>query len=698
MHVRDAGDGYLRKCMIVGAGKGGHALLNILRETEMMEVIAVVDCDQNAIGLKSASKSGIAVYSDWKVPLKRFEIDVIIEATGDEAIFEEIRDVREKHTVLIPGSVANIVLNLIEEKEILIDALRHQSKQQEIILDSTHDGMIAVNINEEVTLFNRSAEKITGISKSSASGKLIGSFLASSQLSRVLSSGKPEINQEQLLPNGKKIITTRIPMFDDEGERIGALAVFKDMTAIEEMAQEVTDLKSIQSMLKAIIQSSDEAISVVDELGKGLMINPAYTRLTGLERDEVIGKPANTDISEGESMHMRVLRTRKPVRGVQMKVGPGKREVVVNVSPVIVDGRLKGSVGVIHDVSELHSLNNQLQRARQIIRTLEAKYSFEDIIGDSEEMTFSVQQAKLAASTPATVLLRGESGTGKELFAHAIHNASDRKYNKFIRVNCAAISESLFESELFGYEDGAFSGARQGGKRGLFEEANGGSIFLDEIGEVSLGTQAKLLRVLQEREIVRVGGAKAISINVRVIAATNAKLEKRIIDGSFREDLYYRLNRLPIQIPPLRQRKEDIAALARHLMTKINQDYGRNVEGVTPTAIEYFKAYDWPGNVREFENVLGRIVIHMETTDKMIDLHHIPSLFSEKKDADMLTVERTPEKTLSQLVDEFEKKTIRQTLELYEGNKTATAKALGVSLRNLYYKMEKHEIEKSSMQ
>ncbi|WP_373560781.1 sigma 54-interacting transcriptional regulator [Bacillus sp. es.036] len=688
----------MRTCMIVGAGRGGLALLQILQETKMMKVIAMVDCHQGAPGILKARNSGIAVFEDWKVALNQFEIDVIVEATGDEAVFEEIRDRREKHTVLIPGSVANIVLKLIEEKEILIDTLRHQSKQQEIILDSTHDGMIAVDVNEEVTLFNRSAEKITGISKELADGKIIGSLMASSRLPRVLSSGKAEINKEQLLPNGKKIITTRIPMFNDEGKRIGALAVFKDMTAIEQMAQEVTNLKSVQSMLEAIIQSSDEAISVVDETGKGLMINPAYTRLTGLQREEVIGKPANTDISEGESMHMRVLRTRKPVRGVQMKVGPSKREVVVNVSPVIVDGLLKGSVGVIHDISELHSLNNQLQRARQIIRTLEAKYSFEDIIGKSEEMTFSVQQAKLAASTPATVLLRGESGTGKELFAHAIHNASDRKYNKFVRVNCAAISESLFESELFGYEDGAFSGARQGGKRGLFEEANGGSIFLDEIGEVSLGTQAKLLRVLQEREIVRVGGAKPISINVRIIAATNAKLEKRIIDGSFREDLYYRLNRLPIQIAPLRQRKEDITALAKHLLTKINQDYGRNVKGITEAAVDYLKSYDWPGNVREFENVLGRIVIHMDVSETMIDSHHLPSLLSEKKDADVLFVERTPDKMLSQLVDEFEKKTIRQTLAHYEGNKTATAKALGVSLRNLYYKMEKHGIEKSGMQ
>ncbi len=679
--------------MIVGAGNGGNALLNILRETKMMNVVAVVDLNENAPGMITAKEAGIKVYNDWTIPLSHFEIDVIIEATGRDSVFKEIREKRSKKTVLIPGAVANVVLHLIEEKELLIDTLRHQSKLQEIILDSTHDGMIAIDKDECVTLFNRSAEKVTGISKEEAIGKPVGSLMATSRLPRVLASGHSEVNQEQLLPNGKKIITTRIPLLDSNGSRVGAMAVFRDMTAIEEMAQEVTNLKSIQSMLKAIIQSSDEAISVVDENGRGLMINPAYSRLTGLDEDEVIGKPATTDISEGESMHMRVLSSRKPVRGVQMKVGPKKRDVVVNVSPVIVDGRLKGSVGVIHDVSELHSLNNQLQRARQIIRTLEAKYSFEDIIGSSEEMSFSIQQAKLAASTPATVLLRGESGTGKELFAHAIHNASDRKFNKFVRVNCAAIAESLLESELFGYEDGAFSGARQGGRRGLFEEANGGSIFLDEIGELSLSTQVKLLRVLQEKEIVRVGGTNPISINVRIIAATNAKLEKRIMDGSFREDLYYRLNRMPIQIPPLRQRKEDIGFLSDHLIAKINQDYGRNVEGITPKALEYLKQYEWPGNVRELENVLGRVVIHMDAAESVIQLSHIPSLLSETKNADLLSVERTPEKSLSQLVDEFERKTIDQTLQYYGGNKTATAKALGVSLRNLYYKMEKHGVE-----
>ncbi len=402
-----------------------------------------------------------------------------------------------------------------------------------LIFDSIEEGLLVINNQCEIILYNRSAEKIIGMSKNNAIGRSILDVIPNSRLPVVLESRRIEANQEFSLENGQKLITTRIPLINENGYLIGAFCIFKHSSEILKLAEEITNLKEIQTMLEAIIQSSDEAISVVDENGNGLMINPAYTRITGLTEHQVIGQPATIDISEGESMHMKVLQTRRPVRGVTMRVGPKKREVIVNVAPIIVNGILKGSVGVIHDVTEIQNLTQELNRAREIIRKLEAKYTFEDIVGQSEEMKIALEQAKLGAKTPATVLLRGESGTGKELFAHAIHNASDRKYNKFIRVNCASIAESLLESELFGYEEGAFSGAKRGGKRGLFEEANNGSIFLDEIGEMSANTQAKLLRVLQEREIVRVGGTKPISINVRIIAATNVNLEKGIAQGFF---------------------------------------------------------------------------------------------------------------------------------------------------------------------
>jgi PAS domain S-box-containing protein len=689
----------LQKVLVVGGGKGGRAIYKILKETAVMEIAAIVDINPEAEGIQLAKKEGVPTGTDWR-PFLTKDIDIVVEVTGDEQVFKEIRDARHKDTVLIPGSVAYLIAQLMEEKKELISELKAQSYRQDLIFNSTSDGMVGINRDGKILLFNKSAERIIGVRQEEAIGRYILDIIPASGLPRVLETRRKEMNQELVLDNGVKIITTRIPIVGENDELIGAFSVFKDITEVVNLAEELTNLKEIQTMLEAIIHSSDDAISVVDEHGRGILINPAYTRITGLTQEQVIGKPATADISEGESMHMKVLQTRRPVRGVKMRVGPKKKEVVVNVAPIIVNGKLKGSVGVIHDMSEIQALTKELDRAKRIIRNLEAKYSFDDIIGEAEEMKLAIEQAKLGAKTPATVLLRGESGTGKELFAHAIHNASDRKYNKFVRVNCAAISETLLESELFGYEEGAFSGAKRGGKRGLFEEANNGSIFLDEIGELSSNTQAKLLRVLQENEIVRVGGTKPIPINVRIIAATNVNLEKGIANGTFREDLYYRLNRMPIQIPPLRKRKEDIPLLCERLIQKINQDYGRNVEGVSQAAMEILMAYDWPGNVRELENILGRAIIFMNYHETWIEPKHLPVLVPKR---DQERFESTPmtsdeSKNLNDLLQEYEKKIIQQVLEQNKGNKTATAKQLGISVRNLYYKLEKFGIAMNDMQ
>ncbi|TCN22932.1 sigma-54 interaction domain-containing protein [Mesobacillus foraminis] len=686
----------MQKTVIVGAGKGGSAILKMLMESA--EISAVIDIDPTAPGILLAKKAGIPTGTDWR-PFITADIELVVEVTGDEAVFNQIRKIAGKNTMMIPGSVAYMVSALLEEKEELIYKLRNETCKHELIFNSSGDGMIVVDTSGIVTVFNNSAESIFGLSKDEVVGKQVLDVIPTSRLPNILSSRKTEINQEHILENGTKIITTRIPLVDENGHILGAFAVFKDITEVVRLAEEITNLKEIQTMLQAIIQSSDEAISVVDEDGRGILINRAYTRITGLTEAQVIGKPATADISEGESMHMKVLETRRPVRGVAMRVGPNKKEVVVNVAPIIVDGKLKGSVGVIHDMSEIKSLNRELNRARQIIRTLEAKYSFQDIIGNSEEMTLAIEQAKLGAKTPATVLLRGESGTGKELFAHAIHNDSNRKFNKFIRVNCAAITESLLESELFGYEEGAFSGAKRGGKRGFFEEANNGSIFLDEIGELPANTQAKLLRVLQENEIVRVGGTKPVPINVRVIAATNINLEKAIANGTFREDLYYRLNRMPIQIPPLRKRKEDIPLLCERLIHKINQDYGRNVEGVSDAAVRKLMQYDWPGNVRELENVLGRAIIFMNYHETVIDAIHLPTFVGQTElRAGPVYQEGEKLPTLSVQLEKHEANIIRDTLVSVKGNKTLAAKSLGISVRNLYYKLEKLGIEVNGMQ
>src|SRR5690625_2901946 len=557
--------------------------------------------------------------------------------------------------------------------------------------------MIVVDHEGIVQFVNHSAENIIGKTKLEFEGKYIRNVISNSRLPDVLLDKKKEVNQKLILKNGRQIITTRIPIINDEDDLVGAFAVFKDITEVMNLADENTDLNEIKTMMQAIIQSSDEAISVVYEKGIGLMINPAYSRITGLKESDIIGEPATADISEGESVHMKVLQTRRPVRGARMKVGPKKKDVYVNVAPIIVDGIIKGSVGVLHDVTEIQSLTSELKRARQIIRNLEARYTFDDIIGNSPEMKLALEQAKVGARTPATVLLRGNSGTGKELFAHAIHNESDRKHKKFIRVNCAAIAESILESELFGYEGGAFSGAKHGGKKGFFEEANYGSIFLDEIGELSLNMQAKLLRVLQENEIVRVGGTNPITINARVITATNINLEKAIMNKTFREDLYYRLNRLPIFIPSLSERLSDLPELIEHIIHKVNQDYSRNVHMIADAALQDLTEHHWPGNIRELENVIGRAMIYMDLNEEEIQRKHIPDLFMgpEKISHSVL---QTDGRSLQEAVESYEKSFIADVYARNDFNKTRTAKALNISIRNLYYKIEKYHLDKNSMQ
>lgn len=577
-------------------------------------------------------------------------------------------------------------------------------KELELILDSTHDAMIAVNKKGIITLYNKAAGVLTETDPDAAIGRPIEAVVPNTRLPYILKTGISELNQRQNLGN-TIIITNRMPVKNEKEEVIGAIAVFRDISEVQVLAEEITNLKEMQAMMAAIFNATQDAISVVDQNGNGVMINPAYTRLTGYTEKDIIGKHCTVDMSDGDSVHLRVLETGRSIKSTRIRTGPMKREVLVDAAPILVGGALRGSVAVIHDLSEIDRLIKELDQAKQIIRNLEAKYTFEDIKGGHTGLMMAVEKARMAAETPATIILRGESGTGKELFAHAIHNASARRYNQFIRVNCAALSEGLLESELFGYEEGAFTGASKGGKVGLFERADKGTLFMDEIGEISLAMQSKLLRVLQEKEVVRVGGTKAIPVDVRVISATNVDLEKAVSEGYFRKDLYYRLNVFPIQIPPLRERKEDLHELADFLIQKFNQEYGRIVSDISDEAMEMITDYDWPGNVRELENFIGRAMINMKLGEKTINSSHLPPLVHRPKLASgkklqsaydaALSLDREFEtKTLDEMLHEAERRIVKATLDACNGNRELAAQKLGVSLRNLYYKLKKLALEK----
>lgn len=573
--------------------------------------------------------------------------------------------------------------------------MRHELER---IAEEKNHAILGINLLNEIVICSPLAAQLLELSVEEILGKDIWQIIPDDSFANIHDYKTIEFNTISRIGT-KTFIVSRIPYQDEQGRVIGAAAFLQHMGEFDKLRAEVDTLQEVRIMLSAIIDSTQDAISVVDEKGLGLLINPAYTQLTGLTANDVIGKSPTVDIAEGESMHIQVLKTRHPVKGVFMKVGPKRKEVIVNVAPINVCGHLRGTVGVLHDISEIHKLSEELERAKRLIRHLEARYTFSDIIGESDAIKAAIEQAGRAAVTPATVLLRGESGTGKELFAHAIHRLSERQKGQFIRVNCAALAENLLESELFGYVEGAFTGAKRGGKAGLFEEANGGTIFLDEIGEISLNLQAKLLRVLQEREIVKVGDNRSLKIDVRVITATNANLEEELRAGRFREDLYYRLNVIPIIIPPLRQRTDDIPLLVHHLIGSFNQDYGRCVERVSDEALQVLMEYHWPGNVRELENILGRAIINMRIGETVVELQHLPVLdfpnvnYSETVHISSVHSSLTMEEGgFEELQRKWERAILLATLQRNGGNKTKSAQDLKMSIRNFYYKLERHAL------
>ncbi|SFQ74871.1 PAS domain S-box-containing protein [Psychrobacillus psychrotolerans] len=656
--------------------------MKLIQQAEYLQVKAIVDIDETAPGLKLAKENNIPTYTDWK-PLLNGDIQIIIDVTGNKEVFHELLANRPATAVLIPGEIANLIVSLLEEKNKYINIIDQKKMMQELIFNSIEEGMIGIDDQGIVNLFNKSAEKMTHISVGNAIGKHVHEVISLSELPRVFDSGRVELNKELILESGTKIVTSRYPMIDEAGKQVGAIAVFKDISEVVRLAEEITNLTEIQKMLEAIIYSSDDAISVVDEEGKGILINPAYTRITGFSEAEVIGQPATADISEGESIHLKVLQTRKPIRGVNLRVGKQKKDVIVNVAPIIVNQQLKGSVGVIHDMTEMRGLMKELDHARTLIRTLGATYSFEDIVGTSNEINFTIEQAKLAANVPITVLLRGEVGSGKDLFALSIHSESERANHPFLRVNCSSLEEYLLETELFGSEKDGYI------QHGFFEQATNGTIFLDEVGELTKKTQAKLLRVLRENAIIRVDGATSIPVDVRIIASSSLNLEKAMLEGTFREDFYYQLNRMPIHIPSLRNRKQDIPAIAEHLLVRLNQEFGRNIEGFSEEAMGSLLLYDWPGNVRELENVISRSMIFLQPNDRIVEEHHLPKSMLVLPNEDK---GETSLGTLAEQMDEMEKKVLAQTLKVCGGNKSQTAKQLNISLRTLYYKLEKYHL------
>ncbi|MFV0636532.1 sigma 54-interacting transcriptional regulator [Mitsuokella sp. WILCCON 0060] len=373
----------------------------------------------------------------------------------------------------------------------------------------------------------------------------------------------------------------------------------------------------MQERLQMILEAVQDGICVVDRSGEVTYVNPSYLRIVHKTPEMVVGQNVFEKAADGN--RCAVLRSGIARIGSIRHKKDGTT-IVANVNPIFVDGEIAGVVSVIKDITEIQTLMERLSQVsakaeyleQELLRTKKTAQAFANYIGKSGKVVDVLALASKAADSAANVLIRGESGTGKEVIAEGIHYASGRRRGPFIRVNCGAIPGALLESELFGHEKGAFTGAVRR-KLGKFELANHGTIFLDEIGELDKNLQVKLLRVLQQKEFDRVGGEETIHVDVRIIAATNRNLEEMVREGTFRDDLYYRLNVIPIILPPLRDRPDDIPLLVEHFIEKISKENKKDVRSITPEAMQMFMHYRWPGNVRELENVIERVITLMDS-------------------------------------------------------------------------------------
>ena len=444
------------------------------------------------------------------------------------------------------------------------------------------------------------------------------------------------------------------------------------------------------SLLETMLAAPDELIVVVNKNGYIENMSQAYGDFLGIQVQNAIGRHV-TEVIENTRMDI-VVKTGVPETGETQDIH-GEKMIATRI-PIRKNGMVIGAYGrvLVRNTRELHMLHDKLSSIEMELnmykRTFEkintAKYTVDDIIGDCSIMQDLKDSVRKVAKTNSNVLIMGESGTGKELFAHSIHAGSMRRKAPFVCVNCGSIPEQLIESELFGYEEGAFTGARKGGKIGLFPAAHGGTIFLDEIGELPLSMQVRLLRVLQDREIQRVGSNVREKVNVRVVAATNRNLYQMVKKGEFRSDLYYRLNVVTLHLPLLRERKEDLPLLIQMILSKISKKESMGAIEISREAMNQLLRYDWPGNVRELENVLERAINFTDAGEK-IEAKDLP----ERITGSMVSQTVMP---LKELMENTEKDAIKDALLRCRNCKAKAASELGISRTTLYEKMMKYEI------
>jgi PAS domain S-box-containing protein len=571
----------------------------------------------------------------------------------------------------------------------------------QLVLDSIYNGVVAIDEKGIITYFNKTAERIFKIPAHEALNRYILDVIprTSDKLLDCLTTGKPFYG-EKLKGEEVTLIANINPVIWD-GKVSGAVSVFQDISEIKKISEELDLFKTMKNWLDTIIDSSFDGLWICDHEGKVIRINKASERINQVRAEQVLGKDMRELIAEGlfdKSVTLEVLKRKTAVTMIQ-QIKNDKR-ILVTGNPIFNE---KGEIAFVvtndRDITELDNLRGQLQEAQALAKGYISKLSelemkgvdLSNIIFRSKGMEIIIQMALRVAPVDTTVLLLGESGVGKGMIAKLIHKHSDRNTGPFIRVDCAGIPDSLVESELFGYEKGAFTGAKSEGKPGFFELANKGTLFLDEIGEIPLAIQSKLLRFLEDHEIIRVGGTEPKQIDVRIITATNKNIDEMVTSKTFRQDFYYRLNVLPIHIPSLRERRDDILPLIFHFLKKFNKTH-RKEQILAPETIEALCKYDFPGNIRELANLIERVVVVSE--NQQVQKTDLPSAITTsvaKKLPDAFSSLDVP---LKDTLKEYEILIIQEALKKF-GSQRKAARALKIDQGTISRKMKKHSLARA---
>lgn len=572
---------------------------------------------------------------------------------------------------------------------------RYKLEQLNHIFNSSGIGMITTDSSFEITFMNETAEQILGLPKSVLQYRNYKTLLTLDKDLEEVLSGKQLLSVESSI-NYKRISGDFSPLYEN-GKMVGIVHIFSPRERLGEAVNELEFVRNLSDDLQAIYSQENEQILVVNPDGKIIRIAGTFLReFWGVDQPEQLIDNDVYQLEKAGTFYPNIadlcIAQRKKLSMIQES--QNGRMVWSVATPVFHGERIEKVVILSRDVTGIHILWPELEIAprkpkeheSELEDTLSKPDHHRKLIYRSREMERLVEELKHIAKVDSTVLLLGESGVGKEVFAQAIHDFSQRKREPFIRVNCGAIPENLVESELFGYEKGAFTGADQKGKPGMFELAHKGSIFLDEVTELPYSTQVKLLRVLQEREIMRVGGTRSLRVDVRVIVATNQNIRELVRQGKFREDLYYRLHVIPIEIPPLRKRPDDIIPLAIHFCKYFNNMYGME-KVITREALHALEGYAWPGNVRELQNMVERLIATVRgdsigAQDVLGNLYREESVTRERR---TVVLDIMP---LKEAVEEVESQLISLALKKY-GTASKVAKILGVSPATVSRRMQK---------